>query len=144
MLGVGIDNFRKVGTGQVLGTKVGTYSHSNYIEILVSTGFIGFLLYFAIYISIFKRIIRLRQRKLKGTEHNYLILVLSMFSMFVLYDFAMVSYYEKMSWLLLSVILAALIIVDKNQVHTDRDKNESPDDLIAGNETVSRGVGLRR
>ena len=49
MLGYGLDNFRIINlhaTGHL------TYSHNNFIEILVGVGAIGFLIYYSYYIKL--------------------------------------------------------------------------------------------
>ena len=43
-LGVGLGNFRNLKDESSLNRNVGTYAHSNYIEVSVSTGVIGFIL----------------------------------------------------------------------------------------------------
>ena len=51
IFGYGIDNFR-----YIFGAKYGffTYAHNNFIEILVGGGIVGFILYYSIYLYVFK------------------------------------------------------------------------------------------
>lgn len=53
--GVGLGNFTVHSSFQL-------YSHSDYAEILSTTGFVGFTLYFPIYIILWRRIIRIRKK----------------------------------------------------------------------------------
>lgn len=107
VFGVGLDNLRNVKSG-ILGGNVGTYSHSNYIEIMTSTGFVGFLLYFSIYITSFRNynLVRRFTSKLNDKEKSEYHIALVLFICFVIYDFAMVSYYEKLSWLIFSFVIS--------------------------------------
>src|SRR5690606_32253872 len=60
LIGTGLDNFRDINTG--LFDEVGTYSHSNYLEIAVSTGIPGLLLYCSIYALILTKLFRLDRK----------------------------------------------------------------------------------
>jgi len=69
--GVGLQNFAKY-------SKWGYYSHSDYIEVASTTGIIGFILYFSIYIVLLKRINYLK-RHISDEEIRYTINVLQVF-----------------------------------------------------------------
>jgi O-antigen ligase len=74
--GVGLANFRVYSV-------FGTYSHSDYMEVLSTSGFIGFILYFSIYAIIAKRMWGLRNIKSEKIKYYFgvysaLILVLLM------------------------------------------------------------------
>ncbi len=113
-IGVGLDNFRVL-SGGGFGVKVGTYSHSNIIELMVGTGIIGFLLYYSMYVIIAMRLIRLRKRNLTDDERFHYLLIVTMFTTYVIYDFAMVSYHEKVSWLFLATYIAAVHMLEKKK-----------------------------
>lgn len=122
VIGVGLDNFRRVDSGNVFSSDIGTYSHSNYIEVLVSTGIIGFVLYYSVYGLLLFRIYKLRKRNFSNRDKTSLIMVGSIFSMYILYDFAMVSYYEKVSWLIMALVLSVVGILENKKL----DKVEKP------------------
>ena len=69
--GVGLQNFAKY-------SKWGYYSHSDYIEVASTTGIIGFILYFSIYIVLLKRINYLKKH-ISDEETRYTINVLQVF-----------------------------------------------------------------
>jgi O-antigen ligase len=65
---------------------LGTYSHSNYMELLVTYGIIGFLIYYSMFLTVLvrlKRIIRL---------NDYAKLLFSMLLLIFINDFAAVSF----------------------------------------------------
>ncbi len=124
VIGVGLDNFRRVDSGNAFGSDIGTYSHSNYIEVLVSTGFVGFMVYYSIYGLILFRIYRLSKRNLFNADTSLLIMVGAIFSMYILYDFAMVSYYEKISWVYIALILSIIGMIENRGLSGDHIKPE--------------------
>jgi O-antigen ligase len=113
-LGVGLNNFRLTRTGGLFGHETGAYSHSNYIEVLVSTGFIGFALYFSVYGSLMLRLLKLRKAGLQGERLELYIVTTGLFLMYSVDDFAMVSFYEKASWLILATIMANIYLLERN------------------------------
>jgi O-antigen ligase len=106
LIGVGLDNFRFLDSKQATGY-IGTYSHSNFIEIAVSTGLIGFTIYYLafgiLFLSCYRRL------KYSGTSNEKLYFGFNIFIllMCVIYDFAMVSYYEKVTWLVIAMVVAS-------------------------------------
>lgn len=54
VFGIGLNNFSEV-------SKTGLYSHSDYIEVAANTGIIGFILYFSIYLILWRRLERIRK-----------------------------------------------------------------------------------
>lgn len=98
-LGFGIDNYRMFSR---------TYSHNNYIEVLVGMGIIGFIILVSMYISVLYKIIKIKNKYLKY------ILLITMVGL-ILLDMAMVSYSIKM---ILFFILFLSIVAEnsiKNQ-----------------------------
>jgi len=61
IFGVGLDHFR-------VHSYTNTYSHSYYMEILVSTGIIGFILYFSIYVLLWQRLVRMKKASINKME----------------------------------------------------------------------------
>jgi O-antigen ligase len=111
-LGVGLDNFRLMLPGYS-GTRGGTYAHSNFVEMLADTGVVGFLLYFSIYVSVFRRLWRSAKRLRDRKQQELYVSTFALMAIYVVYDFAMVSYSEKLSWLVLASIIAAAYLLDK-------------------------------
>ena len=102
LLGIGLDNFRTLQWSE-MGGSVGTYAHSNYIELFAGTGILGVLVYYTAWMMVFfrtmKRLIRVRvAAQISG------VLLLIMFA----YDFAAVSYYNKVAWVIYALILAGV------------------------------------
>jgi O-antigen ligase len=94
----------------------GVYSHSNMIELLASTGFIGVALYYSIYSSIFLKLIKIKRRYWKSRMDENRELYITTFALLVIYfmyDFAMVTYQGKLSWIILSSIITSTSILSE-------------------------------
>jgi O-antigen ligase len=137
-LGIGLDTFR-MARGIQTGGAVGTYSHSNYLEILVSTGLFGFGLYFYIYWLWFKKLYALRRYLKSKTHFSRYAMVAIVTLMIAVMDIGMVSYYDKVMWLLLPWLVAELYLFDMEEkekavgrraqmIDDRRAPGESPDD----------------
>ena len=117
-LGVGLNNFSLIRAGSSY-SSIGTYAHSNIIELMASTGFVGFAIYYSIYISIVVKLVKLKKRLWNSwsleNKENY-IATFALILVFIMYDFAMVSYYEKLSWVILSSIIASTEFLRKTIV----------------------------
>ena len=93
ILGYGLDNF-KIASGQ------GVYSHNNYIEALVSFGFVGTIVYYLMYLRGIIGVYRLARRK------DIYVPVLIIFGLFIAMEYGMVTMYTKEIWILLGIALA--------------------------------------
>lgn len=97
IFGVGLDNFR------VLSSE--TYSHSNYIEIASTTGIIGFLIFFSIFLILWKRLKRME----KIYKEPHFLYNIGLFKAAILsiliQSFATVNYYSKLTWTFLAAII---------------------------------------
>src|SRR5699024_1705238 len=71
---------------QAVGTEIGTYSHNNYLEMLLNGGTIAFSLY---YIPLIVAIFKMRKKRNKFSISGYLYL-LGIYKLFV--DFGSVNY----------------------------------------------------
>ena len=81
----------------------GVYSHNNYIEVLVSLGIIGFIIYYSVFInSAFVLIM-----KRKNLKPIHFLLAFSILSSFV-FDYGMVQFYSKDIWIFMGVMLAEI------------------------------------
>jgi O-antigen ligase len=114
ILGIGLDNFR-VADGGGIGKNIGTYSHSNYLEVLVSTGALGFVIYFWMYYILLKQLYALRYclrtQQYFGRYTTVLVVTISTLAM----DTAMVSYYDKVFWLVFPWLIAELYLLSQMQ-----------------------------
>lgn len=115
--GIGLDNFRSV-TGVAIGLNVGTYTHSNYMEILVSTGFPGFLVYFSMYFLVLRQLLRSRKLIHGGQYFGSYTRVLALFVALVVMDFTSVSYYSKVMWIVFPWVIAELVMMDSRHVRS--------------------------
>jgi O-antigen ligase len=112
ILGIGLDNFRLV-QGSVIGTQVGTYSHTNYMEILASTGFPGFILYFSAYAVLVRKIYRLRGIAESPRAFGSYAVAAAIATSVIVMDVATVSYYNKILWLAFPLVLAEIVKIER-------------------------------
>lgn len=114
ILGIGLDNFR-LADGGGIGRHIGTYSHSNYLEVLVSTGAVGFVVYFYMYWMLVKQLFAmrsfLRSKEYFGRYTMALVVSISIIAM----DTAMVSYYDKVFWLVFPWLVAELHLLSEGR-----------------------------
>lgn len=90
LTGFGINNYRIV-------SRYGTYAHNNFIEILVDTGLIGFILYYLIYWNALKNLWNMKSDAGKALFCVFLVRLMM--------EVAMVTYYDKLHWVLLAFFL---------------------------------------
>lgn len=95
ILGYGIDNFRFI-------SPFGTYSHNNYIELLISIGVIGLLFYYRIYYKIIK--LSYQKRK-KNNQSAWFKLTIIVILLIINMEFAYVSINSTEIWLVLFSLL---------------------------------------
>ena len=114
-VGVGLDNFRLAITEYpgFRGLRMGAYAHSNYIEVLADTGFIGFMLYFAMYVVLARRLLRLRKMALRGPDRQFYHVLTVLFCVILVSDLAMVSYYDKIAWIVLSSTIGGAFLLER-------------------------------
>lgn len=87
-----------------------SYSHSNYLELLFNNGIVGFVLYYIFFVIVALKYWKLYQRKLLSDLQitwAYVALI-----EFVFLSTAMVTYYDKLTWIASSVLLAVPYFVD--------------------------------
>lgn len=103
IIGYGLDCFRDLGYG--------TYSHNNYIEILINGGVISFILFYNIYLyCILKLIKQMRKRDKIAT-----ILIILIF-MQLIRDFAEVSYYSKILYINFAIYFAYIDVMKNKDI----------------------------
>jgi O-antigen ligase len=90
--GIGLDNFRLI---------AGKYAHSNFLEVLVSTGLIGLLIYYSGLLLMGRRIMqRAKRQKNDATIAKFMLWTL--ISILIM-DLTNVSYYSKVYWVFLGL-----------------------------------------
>lgn len=117
IFGIGL-NCTRILVNQAIGHDA--YLHNNYIELLCATGLIGFLLYYGMYIYIFKQLLIYRE-----CDRRYFIFGIMWFAISLIMDLGMVSYYGKTQCFYLFVqFLNVLLMKSKayNQVCQREDK----------------------
>ena len=97
-MGVGLDNFKMV-------SGYGLYAHNNYAELLATTGFFGGLTYFMIYAFWAKRLWKLSKRNLIPTDMCFVNISKAVLIMRVCADMTRVSYYLKINWIMLAILI---------------------------------------
>ena len=98
IFGIGYDNYQYMGI-------FNAYTHSTYAEVLVSSGIIGTLIYFSIYISIIRKVIKLYLAKIKQkiTIYNEGIL-LSFMLINLFFATVTINMYDPLCYVLLACI----------------------------------------
>lgn len=108
IFGYGLNNFR------VLYSEIGraTYSHNNFIEMLISGGIVGFVIYYSAYVYLFTKLI-----KFAFTKRDSIAIILSVICIALLIlQVAMVSYYSTADNVLIMLgIIYAKIRSEKNE-----------------------------
>ena len=103
-LGVGLDNF---------GLIAGVYAHSNYLELLATTGFPGLVLYYLAYLMMTIKAFKLWRRAPGMAQPKALLLGVAVLA---LMDIQNVSYYFKSVWLYLAILIGATEIFRRQLV----------------------------
>jgi len=96
-LGLGLDNFRVIAY---------SYAHSNYFELLATTGFPGLALYMAIYISMLGRLLVFARHR-NETKALVRVFAISIATLMIT-DIAHVSYGDKQLWLFIALAIASI------------------------------------
>lgn len=105
--GWGTDQFRYI-------SDYNTYSHNNYVELLSNNGVIGIVLYYLILLLILISAIRLMVSRIELSKY-YGWFSLTAIIIFFLWDVAYVSYYSKLNWVMMSVVIGMTYYVTRKQ-----------------------------
>lgn len=101
IFGVGLSSF-------LLHSSTAKYAHNNYLEIFSTAGIPGGILYHMIYVLIFYRLYRLGQLKLAHRTKNVFNIFKALMYATLVFDLFVVSYYSKMTWIMLAIIIGYL------------------------------------
>ena len=112
-IGYGINNYRFINMNE---TGHLTYSHNNFVELLVGIGSVGFILYYYFYVKLAYEFIRLYIRKKTSMLLNTI--AICFFSYFIMHV-ALVSYYDIVQNTII-LFMAKALLIDKHIIGTRR------------------------
>lgn len=101
IFGIGLENFRNYSV-------FGTYSHNNYMEVLVSTGLPGFVIYYSLPLYLLFHSIRYKNY---NTDYS---LIISTIIIILLLDFANVSYRQIITQVMIALCVSKIILLKSN------------------------------
>ncbi|WP_372663123.1 O-antigen ligase family protein [Cohnella sp.] len=104
IIGHGVGNY-EVMLARTIGME--TYSHNNYIELLVGVGIIGFLAYYSMYWFIARKLIVIRKM-----DKDLIAFAMSIFFTLVIMEIGLVSYYSTTNQLVIALAFVIIRIVD--------------------------------
>lgn len=90
------------------------YSHSNYLEILVNHGIVGLLLYYSLYLALFRRYLQRRGSWPDSDRFVFVCLCLTS----LMWDVAAVSYQTSSTWVVIAILA---FLVSRPTVESERD-----------------------
>jgi O-antigen ligase len=96
--GWGLDQFRTVSGWS-------TYAHDNYVEILANQGLFGLLAYVMVYVSVLVSLVRSLVRSRDRVLRVEVWWGLTVLGVQIAWDVAAVSYYSKLNWVVMSVLV---------------------------------------
>ncbi|MCL4779483.1 MAG: O-antigen ligase family protein [Gammaproteobacteria bacterium] len=110
ILGAGLDAFK---TEQyTAGRQVGFNSHSNYVEIAASTGFVGAFIYFSMYYIWIAQLWRIRRILAEEKMAAKYARIVACVALLTILDLGQVTYYHKIPWLLMAGFIADLHLLN--------------------------------
>lgn len=109
IIGIGPNNYRfSLDADHFYASTIGTYSHNNYMEVLVGTGLLGFLLFFGIYVLWLGQLYVLRAAvKCRELVVRYT-MVLVVVAFVIVIGVFNVQYDDRLFWILLPFVVAEL------------------------------------
>lgn len=106
IFGLGLNNF-------MVHSTQGLYSHNNYIEVTTGSGLPGGVLYYMVFVFWALRLLRLRKSVLSDKERDFLNIAISFLIVRLIVDIALVSYYTKISWIFLAILIGFTYHLEK-------------------------------
>ena len=115
--GMGIGN-----SSIILGETINreTYFHNNFIELLASCGVFGFLIYHGMYVYLIKNLYIVATKTGDSTAMLMFVLILTQ----LILSYGFVSYYDKMTYIYLSMAAAALSIARRKMYEGEYDDSD--------------------
>jgi O-antigen ligase len=98
LFGIGLNQFAAYSGGF-------GYAHSNYVEVFSATGIPGGILYYSIFVVVFLRLRRLGKLPLETRDKAFIDASKACVFMQLVSDIAVVSYYDKTSWIIFAIII---------------------------------------
>ncbi len=116
ILGYGVDNFRFL-----LGASTGleTYSHNNFIEMLVNGGIVGFVIYYYIYFYVLKK---LWKPAVKQKDPLAIAIFVMNFTKLIM-QFSSITYYDTDAYTMLMLAFVYITAIARNNDNSDIAKN---------------------
>ena len=109
--GKGLASFAESKMGAHRWGTIGVYSHSNIIEILVSSGIFGFTLYYSMFLIILTKLIFYARRS-KAIRNDPIFLFIAIVLPFsIFFDFFAITYYVKEAWIVLTALIAGTTLL---------------------------------
>lgn len=110
LIGVGLDVFRTAGLNFRM---IGNNSHSNYMEVIASTGLLGAPLYFGMYYCWWSRLAKSRSVLRDPRLAVRYTAAVALATTILVFDVAWVTYYEKLIWLVLAGLIAEVHLLTR-------------------------------
>jgi O-antigen ligase len=131
--GWGLDQFRNVSGWN-------TYSHDNYVELLADQGIIGCLLYIMVYISTLVSLLRSLGRSRDAGLSADIFWAMVVIVVAMGWDIGAVSYYDRLSWIVLSMAIAVSLWA-RNVLHAQG--LDSDEEILSSRMLTKRLRGRR-
>ncbi len=118
VVGVGLNNFQFHSVTE-------KYAHNNYTEVFATTGIPGGILYYLIYVMIFFRLHKIGKFPLAHGPKNVVTIFKCMMLVQLMFDFFVVSYYSKTTWIFLAIIIGGSSYLKRNIEAACRQNDET-------------------
>ncbi len=117
IIGNGLASFDDTNLGiGIISKRIGAYSHSNAIEVLSSSGAIGFILYYSIYLTIILKLLQQFKFELNNRLKPIWYFASTTIVVMMFYELFSVTYYGKEFWICLSIVFASVMILKRNNL----------------------------
>ena len=100
----------------IISRRIGSYAHSNLIEVLSSSGAIGFILYYSIYLTIILKLLQQFKFELNNRLKPIWYSTTTTIVVMMFYELFSVTYYGKEFWIVLSIVLASVTVLQRNNL----------------------------
>jgi hypothetical protein len=125
--GQGLASFAESKIGKHRWGTIGVYSHSNIIEVLVSSGIIGFTLYYSMFLIILTKLLLYARGSTAVRNDPILIFVATILPFSIFFDFFAITYYVKEAWLVLTSLIAGTALLRRKLQSNIRIHSYTPD-----------------